>query len=294
MASSKEKYKTMNNNNRNLGFLRQNKDDIYLQNQYDLLKIFISLFYYEKSLLSDKKEYIFNDNQKYYLINYEWLEQYKEYYNYSKIYGLLMKNDNNYNKLYYHNLDKEINNIIKYYSNKDILNFDEKLLSPELSNIKVIKAQLENKNNILIYKNCYIINSEIMDMIKKYFYFKGNKNNEINFEPKTLYASNNNIYIIDNVNIVIGNINKKLLYNTEYILSFKSLKILNSELKQLLTKSIEDYIISRKCIEQNFKKQKLKSKNNEEIGLLVILKIKNKLNNNSINIFSNNKKRLFF
>ena len=72
MASSKEKYKTTNNNNknRNFEFLRKNH-----QSKYDLLKIFISLFYYEKTLLSDKKEYIFNEYHHYYLINSEWLKQ---------------------------------------------------------------------------------------------------------------------------------------------------------------------------------------------------------------------------
>ena len=240
-----------------MNLLKKKKEDISLQSKNDLLKIFISLFYYEKSLLSDKKENIFNEYQNYYLINSEWLNQYKENYNYSKLYDLLKKNDKNYNKLYYHNLDKEINNIINFYSNKDNLNLNEKLLSAELSNIEIIKAQLENKNNILTYKNCYIINSKIIEMIKKYFYFIGNNNNEIIFESKKIYASNNIIFLIDNINIVIGDINKQLIFNTEYILSFESLEILKSEFKILLSKSIGDYIRARKSVEENFKKQKM-------------------------------------
>ena len=61
----------------------------------DILKILISIFYYEKP--SDKNENIFNVYQQYYLISPEWLKEFKEFYNYQNLYELLIK-DNLYNK----------------------------------------------------------------------------------------------------------------------------------------------------------------------------------------------------
>ena len=46
----------------------------------DILKSLIYIFYYEKS--SDINENIFNVDQQYYLINPDWLKEFKKYYNY--------------------------------------------------------------------------------------------------------------------------------------------------------------------------------------------------------------------
>ena len=59
----------------------------------DLLTFFIYIFYYEKSFKDNKYNYknVFSDFQNYYLINYEWLNQVKKYYNYDELYNLLRK-----------------------------------------------------------------------------------------------------------------------------------------------------------------------------------------------------------
>ena len=272
-----------NNNHKRFGYFKykQNIDNNKDNYKYDLLKIFISLFYYEKSLLLDKKEYIFNENNNYYLINSIWLKEYKKYYNSSHLYELLKQNDKNYNKLYYHNLDNKIDDIINLYIDKNDLNLNVNWLSQELSNLDKIEAQVQNNNEFYIYQNCYIINSKIMDMIKKFFFKndKKSKNNKIFLEPKQLYYNNKNIYIFDNNNIIIGNTNINLNFITNYIFSYNSFEILNKERNILLTYNIEDYIRYRKCVNQKNTKQKLRFKNNEEIGLLIILKNENEQKN---------------
>ena len=59
----------------------------------DLLTFFIYIFYYEKSFKDNIYNYknVFSDFQNYYLINYEWLNQVKKYYNYDDLYNLLKK-----------------------------------------------------------------------------------------------------------------------------------------------------------------------------------------------------------
>ena len=266
--------------------IRKNKDLNIIPQSFknDLLKIFISLFYYEKSMLLNNKEYIFNDNEIYYLINIEWLKEYKEYYNYPKLYNYLKKIGNKKSMIYYHNLEKHINYIIDIFKDTDdILNYNQKLFS----NNEILKASYENINNNLVFKNCYIINFKIMDLIKNHLF----QSKEIYLEPKQLFYQNNNIFLIDNKSIIIGKINEELIFISEYILLYKSMEILKYELKHLLTKTIIDYIRYRKCVENNLNKQILRNKNNEDIGQLFILTYKKKMakNYSNENISKNNK-----
>ena len=59
----------------------------------DLLTFFIYIFYYEKSYKDNKYNYknVLSDFQNYYLINYEWLNKMKKYYNYDELYKILKK-----------------------------------------------------------------------------------------------------------------------------------------------------------------------------------------------------------
>ena len=80
----------------------------------DILKILIYIFYYEKP--SYKKDNIFNEYQKYYLINFEWLKEFKELFNYQNLYTLLKK-DKKYNYLKFYQLQLQIENIIDEFIN---------------------------------------------------------------------------------------------------------------------------------------------------------------------------------
>jgi hypothetical protein len=68
----------------------------------NILKIFIYIFYYEKTL-SISKENFFNEDDFYFLINPNWLKRYKNFYDYNKLYKALEDYSNN-----------KINNQINY------------------------------------------------------------------------------------------------------------------------------------------------------------------------------------
>ena len=247
----------------------QNYIDYYINNfnfKKDLLIFFIHIFFYEKSL-PNKFDKIFNENQKCYLINPEWLKNFKEYYNYQNLYNLL-NNNNQYNNLYYYDLDKQIDNIIKISLKNDILNLKSYEISKEIFNSENIRISLINKN--YYFTNCYIINFKIIDLIKKYIY----KNINLKFEKKNLFVKDNNIYIIYNNNIIVGNLNKQFIFISKYILFYNSFDLLNYEKDFLLSFPIENYISNRNCNINNFNGQILRTQN-KEIGKFINLKNKN-------------------
>ena len=115
----------------------------------ELLNIFINIFYYEK-LLSENKESFFSDKRKYCLINPQWLNDLKNYYNYEKLCNLLDKNCKDSPDVNYKNIDDNIDDIIKANLNKNTLNFNRKQLSEELTDIKNITCFLLKKFGITI------------------------------------------------------------------------------------------------------------------------------------------------
>ena len=158
-----EEYQNNNNfninkaiNTPNPNYIQNYNTNIYNNNiignqqlsfQKQLLSIFIYIFYYEKYLHeNNNKINLFKKNEKYYLINPEWLKKFKEYYNYRNLYYSL-KNNKKYNSVNYNNLDdNNINYIInEYYLNENVLNFKNNELSEYLKNISQLKCFL-NKN----------------------------------------------------------------------------------------------------------------------------------------------------
>ena len=141
--------------------------------QENLLSIFIYIYYYEKYLHENNNGInLFNNNEKYYLINPEWLIKFKEYYNYRNL-SYSLKNNKKFNSLNYNNLDDiKIDDIInEFYSNKTILNFQNVELSPYLKEIKNANCILNNKfksfNNTLFILEGIIIPYKIMKINKK-------------------------------------------------------------------------------------------------------------------------------
>ena len=92
--------------------IKQRTLNIKKDSKKDMLKVLISIFYYEKA--SDINENIFNVDQQYYLINPEWLKSFKEHFNYQNLYNLLIK-DKKYNNLKFNQLQSQIDNIINAY-----------------------------------------------------------------------------------------------------------------------------------------------------------------------------------
>ena len=141
--------------------------DKYLNKLKNILKLFIYFYYYERDL-KENQEYIFNKNDEvYYLINPEWLNKLKDIFNYSEIYELLKLIDRKIKNINYNNLNDNYNLII-YQINENILN-RKKILFDEIFSAEKVKLKYYKFNNILCYKSCNIINSQIMNIIKSIF-----------------------------------------------------------------------------------------------------------------------------
>ena len=241
----------------------------------DINKIFIYIFYYEKALLSSPKMTCFKEYKNYFLINPEWLENYKNAYHYNELYKIL-EDFSKYNyTINYNNLEGHILTIL--YSKKDCL---KKIKSEK----EIIKHDIIPKsfsiNNITFYENCFIIDEKIIDMINVY-HFKG----KIQKFPIKIKVKNNYIYLIDALSISIGSINNKLVFVPIYLLFYENLIISDAEKDLLFSNTIKDYIRLRKCSEIYNKIQTLIKEKNEQIGNMIVLKIgefkPNKLTDNN-------------
>ena len=255
---------------------KSNKNNSINSNNRDILKLFIYIYYYEKSLLLDKYNF-FDEKQDYYLINPEWLNKYKEYYDYQKLYKSLntRKINNKKQEISYNNLDKFINSILKIYSERNLLNFNKKNVfdttfdTMDSLNFDNFKPPTKAKNSILFYTDCYIIDSKIYDLILKVF-----QKEEIDgIKKKKIFTRNENIYIMYLKKIIIGILNNELIFIPKYILSYDSPETFESEQKVLKSDTIEKYIISVNCDIDNYNLQELKQYN-KKLGQLIIRKDK--------------------
>ena len=185
--------------------------------------ILILIFYYEKSLNSNKKEFFNHKDYKstFYLVNPNWINNFKKYYNYQGFLSIL----NNYYKqkadINYYNVDREINNII--LKAKDIT-FNKLKLSEDLLNREKIKPPLEEKYKVKYYKLSFIIPSKIMNLIKYLF-----ANKEQLFHSTEIFHKNDDIYIIESNNIYVGNLNNQLSFSPKYIFSYNSIDLIGEE-----------------------------------------------------------------
>jgi len=239
----------------------------------EILKIFISIFYYEKSLSSNINE-IFSNSQNFNLINPEWFNEFKDYYNYEIMNDILNEYEIEKKGFNYSNLDKYINEILIYV--KDQIKPDKIELPDELIDYSLINPPIITKNS-KEYK-CHLIPFSLMNLIKENTF--NNKN--ISIKPNMVFAKNNNIYIVDSYKIIFGNINEELIFNSKYIFSYDSKDILEKEKDEIYSTSIKKYIQQRKCNLNDSNIQKLKENNSKELGDFIIL------NNNNSKTKNNN------
>ena len=246
----------------------------------ELLKIFIYIFYYEKSLSSESKENAFNilsDNQNYFFISHQWLNEYKEYYNYKNLNDSLKLFDQKNSKINYNNLEKYISNIIEIYiNNKDILNFDNRELPKDLKNQEKMKPPIFKENNIVFKKNFFILSPRILNSIKKMSF----PNVDLKLQQKEIIIKDKDIFICEFKSIIIGNLSNDLTFIPKIIFSYNLFEIIKFEKKLLLSNSINDYIKLRNC-ESNLRK--IKTDNKEEIIIYIIKnpQLENRINRNS-------------
>ena len=267
--------------------------DIYLNTLKNILKLFIYFYYYEKDL-KENQESFFNKNGKdrYYLIAPEWLNEFKDIFNYSEINDSLKLIDRKIKNINYNNLNNYYDEIISQID-ENFLN-KKKVLFGEIFDAENLKLYSQKIYNIIYHKNCYIINSQIMNIIKSIF-----KDNQINIKSRNIFFMDNRIYIFYDKKVIIEKLNQILLFIPKYILVYNSKEILESEKKYLLKDTIENYINEFECDLNNPNLQILED-NGEKIGKLVVLnqvqsnnRTSNKQKNKSLpkitNSFNNSK-----
>lgn len=174
------------------------------------------MHYYEKDAKFKKKEFFNNNKDTFYLVNHDWINEFKNHYDYQKICDIL-NNDYYFKFKKYDNVDVQMNDIILKL--KDYT-FDELMLSEDLSNVEKIMPPFEEKYKVKYYKISFLIPSKIMNLIKNLF-----TNKEQLFQSSEIFSKNDDIYIIESNNIYAGNLNDELLFIPKYIFSYNSIDI---------------------------------------------------------------------
>ena len=230
----------------------------------NLLKLFIFVFYFNK-LLSNIDGKLFNEYKRYFLINPDWFNKFKGYYDYKAIYDILDKYDKNNSHINYNNLESD-------YKIRDIIiEINQKLNLKNLEKLKDINIPIFI-NDIELNKNFFIFPDKIINIIQKLYDYKPE---EIIRKPKIFSYENEKTFLFNNLNIIFVSMKKEdFLFIPKYIFSYKSDIYMNKEKNDLFSCSnIIEYIKSRGCNENNFNTQQLINKNKEKVGDLINLSI---------------------
>ena len=166
---------------------KYNGDNIIPFNVYiNLLKLFIDIFNYEKSFSENKNNIVNKDN--YYIINSNWLNNFKKYFNYNKFIEqneeIIKANLNNYDNYFNTSITDKIN-----------INFEiRKSFIDEIINIEKINPKIEEFNgNIKYIKKGYFINSHVLELFKNIF---NNININIEIKNENIFFKNNYFYLL--------------------------------------------------------------------------------------------------
>ena len=241
-------------------------NNLYNNNSNEALKveiktILIFMYYYEKDAKLKKKEFFNHIKDTFYLVNHDWINEFKKHYHYQEFYDKLNK-DYFFKFKRYDNVDVQMNDIILKLND---ITFDKLNLSEDLSNVEKIKPFLEEKYNVKYYKISFIMPSKIMNLIKNLF-----TNKEQLFQSTEILFKKDYIYIIESNNIYVGNLNDELLFIPKYIFSYNSIDLIEEEKAKLNLSSLEEYMKKNKC-KIYLSEQQMKNQNNETIGKLIIL-----------------------
>ena len=246
-----------------------------------ILKILFYIYYFEEYLSKNDLSKIFKNYElKYCLINSNWIQKYKEFYNYKEIQDFLK--DNNF--VNYSNSDGNyeiiLNSYLDKYPNLIYSEFPENLI-----NYKEIKPFIIEYEKLSFYGKNYIISEKIIEMIKKNVF----QNKNLPYQLSKIFSLKGNIFLVDNSKLIIGNLNDEFLFIPKYILNYKYYIILENEKSYFNSCSIGEYIELSDCKEDIKEKQIMKNENSEEIGELIILNDESKLEdkNNNKNQESN-------
>ena len=233
-----------------------------------LLKALIYIYYFEKSLADkNEKNLFYNSDTDFYLINPDFLKQFKDFYSYNEIKKWLDLNAKSYNYGDIKYLSSLIEHYIDQLLKKNLLK--KEFLWDGLKNIKGINTIVTKIGGIIFTNEGMILPSNIIDIIKS---FDEKVKNAVN--PKNFIFSSNLVYYINNPNkIIIGNLQRSnAMFTPEYIFEYNN-NIEKSEKDKLFHIPINEYIIQRKCNPYNNKNQvqNLINEQGQPIGSLIIL-----------------------
>ena len=248
----------LNNINRNK-IIRVSSNSINnIDEENELLKAFIYIYFYEKSL-TDKNIFL-NNNETYYLINPDWLDNFKRLYSYHAIENILKSKK----VISYNNIDFEIDSYFNIVNEK--IQFQKKPFTLRMKNPKIITPTLVrskyNEKIIHIY-NGIIFPSKIMNIIKNV--------HELKFlEIKNLIFKDNYIYYINKEKIIVGIYQNSALLKPKYVFTFNSNHLEKIEEMKIISLNINEYLKKRNLnIKTGY--QILKNEKGEEIGSLINL-----------------------
>ena len=230
-------------------------------------------------------------NGKFYLVNTEWLNKYKDFYNYDMLSNYFNKNINFQNKYSsYEEFEKDIENILKKINSIGL--FQKGNIFPsELSNqIPFVPKIKKYENNVYYYEDFYIINEKIFNDI-----CQDNDNpikcNYPKFYSKfyfDFYFSSNTIFC-NNDQFEIGQINEKGLFISQYHIKLDNIKP-EEEIKIIMEKDLDNYFRMRQY-NKNEKKYLNVLFKQGKIGIIFnIIKYKED-NNKNEDLESNNNKK---
>ena len=203
----------------------------------------------------------FNNNELYpmYLINPQWLSQYR----YDKIKSLI-DNKNIQNIPNINDLSK-VQTIINYLNKDELKKLDNKIFSISLNPSIHFNSYIEDfkiKNRYLfLYKHFILVNQKMFKYFQKYFGIKStvnpisyiHKKGEGDIIIMEDYPINvkNNPNLVENL-IIFGGYNKEdNIYNIKYIFEYNDSNILKNEKSYIINYSINDYINARIKFDKN-------------------------------------------
>ena len=203
-----------------------------------------------------------NNNERSYLINIEWIENIKSFYQYEQLCKIL----NNIRKeIDYSNFVTQVEQIYYNYKNNfEILNIPN---STDLF-VKDFIPKEKSNSNLSFIESCYIIPKIIMKMIPKLL-----SDNKYSLHSVAHFWKKNNICILKNNIIYIGILNKSNYFISENVLFYKDIENISfSEFGYLFNLSnIKEYFQTRKMSDLSNNIKKI-YKNNISIGRLLIVK----------------------
>ena len=250
----------------NLPYRAKTSENVNFYDEKKILRALIYIYYYEKDINKFK-----NPEKVFYLINYEWMQKFKNFASYEEI-SKILKNLRYGDKLITSdNFKRNEFNIVNYLIEKKIKIGDKENFA-ELSKAgDLIPNEIENEkiNTSPLY---YIISSEMKNILEECI-FNGNLINILN--KYNLLVNGNYILLKEGNVIKICTIEKNLKTTIKYIIIYNSYFTLELELEYLEKSTIENYINQRCCQSNIYSIQTLKKscKNYfEEIGKLNMLK----------------------